>query len=293
MTSSHIARQMWTRFEPLHAVTYFTPEARAAYEAAGLRGYWRGYFAGRFAPMGPVDSVPVISSAFGFAPGMVARAVPDVWSRATPEATLAARREGAEAALSRILADPDASVLGEVAALAEEAVARLERGGHPIGAANAALARPEGAVPLARIWQAATTMREHRGDSHVAALVAYGFSGVESVIWRCDPAHRADMQSYRGWTDDEWDAASARLVERGWLTKDGIHTPQGDTVYAAVEAATDRADARVWHELGTARTERLRELLTPLATATYSGIPLVNPVGVPTPAEADAAAAAA
>src|SRR4051794_7523917 len=88
MTSSHIARQMWTRFEPLHAVTYFTPEARAAYEAVGLRGYWRGYFAGRFAPMGAVDATPVISSAFGFAPGMVTRAVPDVWSRATPAETL-------------------------------------------------------------------------------------------------------------------------------------------------------------------------------------------------------------
>src|SRR5205823_8858729 len=83
MTSSHIARQMWTRFEPLHAVTYFTPEARAAYEAVGLRGYWRGYFAGRFAPMGAVDATPVISAAFGFAPRMVTRAVPDVWTRAT------------------------------------------------------------------------------------------------------------------------------------------------------------------------------------------------------------------
>ena len=44
---------MWTLFEPVHAVTCFAPEARSAFEAAGLRGFWRGYFAGRAAPLGP------------------------------------------------------------------------------------------------------------------------------------------------------------------------------------------------------------------------------------------------
>ena len=47
-----MARSMWTLFEPIHAVTYFTAEARSAYEKAGLRGFWRGYFAGRAAPLG-------------------------------------------------------------------------------------------------------------------------------------------------------------------------------------------------------------------------------------------------
>src|SRR5256885_422912 len=43
-------RHMWTLFEPIHDVTYFHPAARAAFEEAGLRGFWRGYFAGRAAP---------------------------------------------------------------------------------------------------------------------------------------------------------------------------------------------------------------------------------------------------
>jgi hypothetical protein len=47
-----MTHSMWTLFEPIHAVTYFTPEARSAYEQAGLRGFWRGYFAGRAAPLG-------------------------------------------------------------------------------------------------------------------------------------------------------------------------------------------------------------------------------------------------
>ena len=81
-------RFMWTLFEPIHDVTYFSPQARAAFEAAGLRGFWRGYFAGRAAPLGPVPAAPVVAAFFSFAPHMVARALPDVWSRATPERTL-------------------------------------------------------------------------------------------------------------------------------------------------------------------------------------------------------------
>ena len=50
--AAHTARSMWTLFEPVHAVIYFAPEARVAFEEAGLRGFWRGYFAGRAAPLG-------------------------------------------------------------------------------------------------------------------------------------------------------------------------------------------------------------------------------------------------
>src|SRR5262245_38091943 len=117
-----IGRQMWTRFEPIHAMTYFAPEARDAYDAAGLRGYWRGYFAGRGAPLGAVEAAPVIASFYGFAPAMVHRALPDVWTRATPSETLVARRTGAEAALLRIAVDVDPSALAAAADLAEAAV---------------------------------------------------------------------------------------------------------------------------------------------------------------------------
>ena len=55
------ARRMWTLFEPLHAVTYFAPEGRAAFEAAGLRGFWRGYFAVRSAPLGLAPAAVTIA----------------------------------------------------------------------------------------------------------------------------------------------------------------------------------------------------------------------------------------
>ena len=71
---------MWTLFEPVHAVTYFAPEARSAFEEAGLRGFWRGYFAGRAAPLAPVNAAVVGASFFNFSPTMVARAIPEYGS---------------------------------------------------------------------------------------------------------------------------------------------------------------------------------------------------------------------
>ncbi len=111
---------MWTMFEPLHAVTYFAPEGRAAFEAAGLRGFWRGYFASRSAPLGLAPAAVTTALYANFAPRMVERAIPSVWELASPERVLRARTEGSVAALARLLDGQDVTVaagrLQEVAA---------------------------------------------------------------------------------------------------------------------------------------------------------------------------------
>src|SRR5260370_36259174 len=89
--AAYTARSMWTLFEPIHAVTYFAPEARSAFEQAGLRGFWRGYFAGRAAPLGAASAAVVAASFFNFAPAFVARAIPGVWRLITPDEALRTR----------------------------------------------------------------------------------------------------------------------------------------------------------------------------------------------------------
>src|SRR5260370_40814312 len=81
--AAYTARAMWTLFEPIHAVTYFAAEARSAFEQAGVRGFWRGYFAGRAAPLGTPGAAVVTASFFNFAPAFVARAIPAVWELIT------------------------------------------------------------------------------------------------------------------------------------------------------------------------------------------------------------------
>src|SRR3954454_12295849 len=115
MTSVPEPRQLWSSFEAVHAVTYFGPAAGTAFEEAGLRGFWRRYFAGRAAPLGAVGAGPVTAAFFRFAPVMVAGALPAVWTRINPAAALAARVDGARVTLAGLLDGVPASQVAEAA----------------------------------------------------------------------------------------------------------------------------------------------------------------------------------
>ncbi|MBD0694342.1 SCO6745 family protein [Streptomyces sp. CBMA123] len=275
----HPARALWWLFEPVHAVTYFQPECLDSFEEAGLRGFWRGYFAGRSAPLGAVDAPPVIGAFFNFAPAMVERALPAVWSLAGPEEALAARGKGAGAALARLLEHVDRGQVERAVETLEQAAARLDCAGRVLAAANAALPPPTGLYE--RLWRAATVMREHRGDGHVAALVTAGLDGCEALVMRCAmDMRREQLQPVRGWTDEQWDAAAARLVERGWLTAAGTVTELGRIRHQALEAATDLAAARVWEDYPRAELDGLAAALKPISALCRSSLPFY-PVGLP------------
>jgi len=271
---ARVARRMWTLFEPVHAVTYFTAEARSAFESAGLRGFWRGYFAGRSAPLGPVSAAPVTASFFTFAPAMVSRALPAVWELISPEEALAVRQAGAVIALRRVLADADVSIAADLMATA---VADLDCPGRVLAGANATLVLPD--EPLARMWQCATLLREHRGDGHFATLVAADIDGCESLaLQAANGISRELVQPLRGWTDEEWDGAIARLADRDLLTSEGETTPGGTAFSAAIEDRTDEAAARPWHDPDLAA--KLSVALTPIAEACAAELPFPNPIGM-------------
>jgi hypothetical protein len=273
---ARLARRMWMLFEPVHVVTYFSAEARSAFEGVGLRGFWRGYFAGRSAPLGPISAAPVTASFFTFAPAMVSRALPAVWDLISPDEALAVRQAGAVAALRRMLADADVSIAADLMAVA---VADLDCPGRVLAAANATLDLPD--EPVARMWQCATLLREHRGDGHFATLVAADIDGCESLaLQAANRISRELVQPLRGWTDEEWDAAIARLADRGLLTSDGGATPEGTAFSAQLEDRTDEAAARPWQD--PALAAKLKVALTPIAEACAAEMPYPNPIGMRT-----------
>jgi hypothetical protein len=276
-----LARAMWKLFEPIHLVTYFDQRCLDGFVAAGVRGFWRGYFAGRSAPLGPVGAAPVIATFYNFSPSMVSRALPAVWAMASPEDVLRARADGAVTALTGLLPDVPVDVLEEAAGLLETAAAAAEPAGRVLGAANQAL--PPYTDPYARLFQAATTLREHRGDGHVAALVAANLGPTEILTLRCGRGdmNRETMQAVRGWTDGEWTAAQARLIGRGLLDGDGKATQAGDELFTMAEDATNVAAEAPWSALDPSAVERLQELLTPIARTCRSVIPDINPMGLP------------
>ncbi|MGV9345087.1 SCO6745 family protein [Streptomyces spiralis] len=279
-----LARALWERYEPVHGLVYFAPEARRAADALGLRGFWMGYFALRAAPLGAVPAPVVASSFYVFHPDRVARALPDAWRYTTPADALAARQEAMDAALTRLLGRDAVTgpQLTEAADLAWRAAAAADTAGRVLGAANQALDRP--ALPHVRLWQALTTLREHRGDGHVAVLVAHGLGPVAAMVLKC-AAGESDatlLRETRKWDLTAWQAAEDDLRERGLLAGDGTLTAAGAAVHTEVEARTDAAARQPWSALGTDGGARLADLLEPLAkTVLHTGlIPAGNPVGL-------------
>ena len=198
-----------------------------------------------------------------------------------------ARLAGAVGALRGLLGGLDTEVTA-AADLLGRATGGLDCAGRVLAAANAALPPPED--PVERLWQAATVLREHRGDGHFAALATADIDGCEVLVLRCGlDMRREDLQPIRGWTDEQWDAAAARLAARGWIGPDGTLTPAGREVHATLEIATDQAAARPWARLGPAMVADLTRVLTPIARACAQVVPYPSPIGVPAPAARPAA----
>jgi hypothetical protein len=274
----HLARALWTLFEPIHAVTYFSTQARDALAAIGLSRYWDGYFAGRSAPLGALSGPPVTAMFSGFAPFLVDRALPAVWSVVTPEQVIEARYVGAEETLRAII--PNEKVIADAADALAPLVVNLDTIGRPLAAAYAAL--PLESDPYRRLWQVAGTLREHRGDGHVIALVGLQIAGLTTLLLRAGvDLDATSMKKARGWTDGEWDAEAARLIERGLLTGEHRITPAGADLLDRAEQVTNRLAAGPLAALGDDEVRSIAGKLHPVASAVASLFPYPNPIGMP------------
>ncbi len=283
------ARRMWRAVEPYHAVVYFAPEPQAACAALGTRGYWMSYFALRAAPLGAAPPEMVAALFYGFAPRLVARAVPDTWRVAPPERYLAVRLDAVDAALHRVLGAEvlGSAAVGEAAELARTAALAAPTAGRALGAANAALPWPD--APHLVLWHAQTVLRELRGDGHVAALLTAGLDPVEcGALLAAEIAMDQDwMRTRRGWTEQEWADGLARLVARRLVAEDGAVTPAGRALRAEVERHTDALADGAWAALGDERADRLAALVAPLVAAITASDSFLrdNPMGLrPSPA---------
>src|SRR4051794_28094132 len=173
-------RRMFELVEPIATVT-FSEVPNEAFLALGMRNYWDGYFAGRAAPLGLAPAEVVHAVFYNFAPGEVARHIPWVWGRITPQEAIAVRERASTGALRQLIGKiADASGLARVADLATRAAVSAPTEGRALYAGLRTLAVPE--EPLARLWHATTMLREHRGDGHNAVLLAHGIGGTEAHV---------------------------------------------------------------------------------------------------------------
>jgi hypothetical protein len=256
-------RQMWQLIEPVHALVYYAPEV---FEEFAQLGYdvdtrWPSYFALRAAPLGAASPELVAATFYSFSPAMVAEHVSRAWDVASPSEVLAARFRGVDRALRRLI-DVDSPEVAEAARLARAVAAAVNTAGRPLAAANAALPWP--VEPHLVLWQAATIIREHRGDGHVAALSTSGLDPCEALVsFAAIGAAPVEVFASRQWTEQEWAAAQARLVGRGWVDASGNATPEGKEGREAVERVTDELAAAPWHGIDVGRFAQLMMQVMP------------------------------
>jgi hypothetical protein len=275
-----VARRFFDRFEPVHGVTYFAPEARSAFDGLGFQGFWMGYFAARSAPFGMVPAEVVTAAFYNFTLERVAEALPAAWEIATPADVLQTREASAVAALRRYgVTDDDARTAAELAAKAARS-APLD--GRPLFAANAALEWPE--EPLAKLWHAVTLLREQRGDGHAAVLATLEVSGREANVLHAaaDRVPRTMIMRSRDYDDEQWSHYCDQLVRRGLLDERGALTHAGRELKQRIEDTTDRLALSPLDALEDNEVEALFRALTPITRKVVAAgdVPAATPMGL-------------
>src|SRR4051794_26798658 len=261
-----VARRMFELVEPIGVIPYSADEPNEAMFALGFTNYWDTYFAGRAAPLGLVPAEVVDALFYNFAPGEVARHIPKVWRTTTPEAAIAARRTGCANALRRILIDHvDSPAFARATELLLKAAASAPVEGRPMYAALRVLPVPEDVVT--RLFHAASLLREHRGDGHIAALMAEGIGGLEAhVLYALGmdmPAEKFGRIHHL--PAAQLDAVIGGMSDRGLIGDDGWLSEQGRAVQQRVEALTDDLAAKPYEALEPDELHELISILEPLA----------------------------
>ena len=262
--------RMFELLEPIATVT-FSEVPNEAFLALGMRNYWDGYFAGRAAPLGLAPAEVVHAVFYNFADGEVARHIPWVWGKTTPQEAITVRERGSATALRQMIGElADSPSLVRAADLATRAAVSAPTEGRALYAGLRALEVPE--EPVARLWHAATLLREHRGDGHNAALVAHGIGGTEAhVLLALSLGMKAEKF---GRVHHLPKAQLAAVVDglrgRGLVDADGGFTDTGRKTSERIEAVTDELAAPAYDVLSADELDELIAGLEPIAAAVHA-----------------------
>jgi hypothetical protein len=250
-----------------HSTIYFADDMNRELAGYGVRDSMAVYLAGRAAPLGTVSAGAVTAMFNAFAPELVARHLPAVWSQVTPDQAVSLRLLAADRVLARLLGESvlASAELAEAAELAMTAALAAERPGRPMYSANLDLPVP-GPEHL-RLWYASTLLREYRGDAHLIALGYVELDGLDALVSHCaspDGMPKAVVMAKRGWTEADWSASEQRLRDRGLMDRAGALTSAGLRCRAEIEQETDRLSRAPYQRLGAANVARLHELVQKL-----------------------------
>jgi hypothetical protein len=240
---------------------YWDPVAIERYTALGIDNGFGFYVNSRAAPLLPAGHQAVAASFATINAEFIRVCVETAMAVTTPAAIFEQRC----VAIGEGLRQHVPKICEDLALMAEPlwAVAdALTSSGRVLFACHREAPRPDD--PLVSAWLAVNCLREWRGDTHFAVLVAEGIGPVAAGI--LDDARR----NYGGWIprsrgadDTAVDAAMAELEERG-LAVDGQVSTGGLELRADIEHRTDRLTESPWRLLGEGFTSRFLDVIEPV-----------------------------
>lgn len=239
------ARRLRDAAEPLAMHATGSAHVRVALEELGLDRL-AGYVWGRAAALGEPAPALVVATFGVFEPNRLGAAYGSARSACPRDRLLAVREAAVVGSLCRVLGEPDVSA---VVTPLLRGVSALPPGGRPLFAGLLGAPLPE--HPLGRLWRACELLREHRGDTHLQAVVARGLHPVEAnlltELWLGLPAPAYTLT--RGWSAEQVAAALERLHAAG-LVRDGRLTGDGARLRTELEVETNRGERRLVEALG-------------------------------------------
>ena len=249
------ARRLRDACEPLAMHPVWSRQTNECLAAFGLN-FLTSYVWGRASALGEPPASLVVAAFAAFEPGLVTGVYEEARGQVGRAEMLAARDEATTSSLQQILGHADLSF----------AVTTLRRGLAAVDGTGRALfaglqARPWPDALAGQLWRACEMVREHRGDSHIAAYITAGFNPVQMNILT-ELYVGMPLGSYtasRGWSPDTIAANVARLQTAG-LIADETLTPAGLRVREEIEEHTDAME----QPLLDAISDDLEPLLTQL-----------------------------
>ena len=242
---------------------FWDPGAIARYEAAGLPAGLAGplgYIAARCAPLAPAGPAAVTAAFGSISPPAIA-AVFDLLD-ADGFARIWAARDAAVAEGLAAHAPDSIEPLVDLGPDLWAVVEALPLVGRTFFAAHLDMPRP--ADPLLSGWHAVNCLREWRGDTHWALVVAAGLTHAEaSILHNAWLGYEEDwLARSRGTSTEDIEAGWRRLGERG-LADGRTVLPDGIALRQRIEDDTDRATTLPWELLGPGRSAEVADRLEP------------------------------
>jgi hypothetical protein len=239
------ARRLRDAYEPIamHAVW-----SRRTYEALSSLGlnFLTAYVWGRASGMGEPAAAVVVSAFAVFEPGVITSCYEEARAKVARADLVEARNQATSESLAAVLGDPD---VGPVVSVLRRGIDAADATGRPLFAGLAS--QPWPSQPAGQLWRACDLLREHRGDTHVAACISAGLGPVAMNIVT-ELYVGMPLFSYsatRAWPQEVLDSTADQLRATGLLDGDTL-SQAGRRLRDEIEERTDAGQQPIIDAIG-------------------------------------------